>query len=380
MKIAVISSYAPSLLNFRGPLIRDLITAGHQVSVGGPDIDADVRARIEALGAVVHETPLNRNGTGILADLRYYHTLRRLMLREKPDLVLTYTIKPNIWGAFAAAAARISSFALVTGLGYAFTETGKRPTLKKRLAGMVARRLYRAATDRNQQVIFQNSDDLRDFIAAGCLADPDKASIIAGSGVDMNHYARLPLPETPVVLMIARLLRTKGVADYAEAALTIRKSHPQARFLLVGPFDGGPDSITEAELDQWVADGLEYLGSRDDVREALAEARIYVLPSYREGTPRSVLEAMAMGRPVITTDVPGCRETVENGVNGFLVPVRNPVALAKAISQLLDDPHQAERMGDAGYNLVARKFDVHLVNRQIMEILGLRSTGEETHE
>lgn len=369
--ILLLASFAPSLLNFRGPLIRDLLEAGHRVSVGAPEVPLDVRAMLESWGVAVHDTPLERTGTGLLGDLRYCCGLAGLLKRTRPDLLLTYTIKPNIWGAFAAARAGVPSFAMVTGLGYAFTETGERPSLKRRLTGLIARKLYRAATGRNRRVIFQNPDDRDDFVASGCLADPGKVAMVNGSGVDMVHYARAPLPDSPVVLMIARLLGNKGVRDYVMAARQLQHSHPKARFVLVGPSDDGPDSIRPDELQQWIAEGLDYRGGTEDVRPFLAGARIYVLPSYREGTPRSVLEAMAMGRPVITTDVPGCRETVEPGVNGLLVPVRDPQALAQAIARLLDNPDKAARMGEAGFALVARKYDVHQVNHEIMQILGL---------
>lgn len=371
MHIFILGSYAPSLLIFRGPLIRMFLDTGHTVSVGAPNITDTLQATLEAMGASVYETPLQRTGTGFRADLAYCRRLKQLLQKVQPDALITYTIKPNIWGAIAAASVSVPSYAMVTGLGYAFTETGRKPSLRQRLTAFVARRLYRAATDRNHRVIFQNPDDRDDFIKAGCLADLGKVAMIAGSGVDMTHYARVPLPDTPVVLMIARLLINKGVRDYAAAALALRARYPSARFCLVGPFDEGPDSIGREELAQWIEGGLEYLGSTDDVRSAIAAARIYVLPSYREGTPRSVLEAMAMGRPVITCDTPGCRETVESGVNGLLVPVRDPEALADAIAYLLDDPAKAQAMGQASYNLVTRKYDVQRVNCNILEIMGL---------
>lgn len=371
MHVFLLGSYAPSLLNFRGPLIRALLDAGHRVSVGAPEISNNVRVALEAMDVTVHETPLKRRGTNLCADLAYCCALKNIFRAVRPDTLLTYTIKPNIWGTFAAASTGVRSYAMVTGLGYAFTGTGAHSSFSQRLTGFVARRLYRAATRRNHRVIFQNPDDRDDFIRAGALADPAKAAMINGSGVDMAHYVRTPLPDAPVVLMIARLLAAKGVRDYAAATLILRERHPNARFALVGPFDKGPDSIGHGEVAQWVATGIDYLGSTDDVRPQIAQARIYVLPSYREGTPRSVLEAMAMGRPVITCDAPGCRETVEHGVNGLLVPVRDPQALAAAISRLLNDPAEAAAMGEASYALAARKYDVRQVNRAIMEIMGL---------
>lgn len=371
MNILILGSYAPSLLNFRGPLIEEIIAHGHIVSVGAPDISSELRSRLEVMGVNVYETPMERTGTGVSADISYYRGLCRLIKKIKPDAVLTYTIKPNIWGSFASSNSKIPSYAMITGLGYAFTDSGGNPPLRKKLVRFFVHKLYRAATKRNRRVLFQNPDDLEDFMKVNCLSDLEKACLINGSGVDMVHYSRVPMVKDPVVLMIARLLRNKGVREYAEAALMVLKSHPDARFQLVGPFDEGPDSITQADLENWVAQGLEYLGPMSDVRTAIAQCRIYVLPSYREGTPRSVLEAMAMGRPVITTDVPGCRETVRDGVNGHLVPVRNSGALAAAICRLLDNPIEAEAMGDAAFELVSQKYDVRLVNRQIMEMIGL---------
>jgi glycosyltransferase involved in cell wall biosynthesis len=347
------------------------------VSVGAPDISADLRARLEAMGAEVHETPLRRTGTGILADLRYGRALYRLMRRIRPDIVLTYTIKPNIWGAFAAHQAGVPSVAMVTGLGYAFTDAGA-ASLRQRLVRGVARRLYRAATNRNARVIFQNPDDRDDFLAAGCLADPAKIGMVDGSGVDMAHYARAPLPDAPVFLMIARLLRNKGVREYAEASLRVMQLHPQARCLLVGPFDEGPDGIARADLDRWVAGGLAYLGPLDDVRPVLAQARIYVLPSYREGTPRSVLEAMAMGRAVITTDAPGCRETIRDGQEGFLVPVRDEAGLRRAMEKMIVAPEAAAAMADAAHARARERYDVQITNRKMMQLMGLCDDAQGT--
>lgn len=369
MHILIIGSFAPSLLNFRGPLIQDLIAAGHKVSVTAPDIDPTIRAGLIRIGAEVYETPLQRTGTGIRADLRYGIGLRRLMRALRPDRVLTYTIKPNIWGAFAAASCGIASVAMVTGLGIAFTDDGRQMTWKRRLTRVIAKTLYRGSTALNRRVIFQNPDDRDDFIAAGCLGNPAKVSLVNGSGVDLGHYARATLPDQPVFLMIARLLRTKGVSDYAEAALSLRKTHHDARFLLVGPFDESPDSIRQADLDRWIAGGLEYLGPVEDVRPAIMQARVYVLPSYREGTPRSVLEAMAMGRAIITTDAPGCRETIVHESEGLLVPVRDPIALANAMKRMLQDADMTTHMADRAFHRVVQKYDVHAVNRSVMQIL-----------
>ena len=366
----ILASFAQSLINFRGPLIRDVLAAGHRVSVGAPGITAELRAKLEAMGVEAYETPLQRTGTDILVDLRYSRDLARLMRRIEPDVILTYTIKPNIWGAFAASREGLPVVAMVTGLGYAFTQ-GTASSLRQRMVRSVARRLYRAATNRNRNVIFQNPDDREDFVALGCLADASKAAMVDGSGVDTAHYARAPLPDAPIFLMVARLLRNKGVREYGEAALRVIAAHPEARCLLVGPFDEGPDSITQDQIDRWIAGGLEYLGPLEDVRPAIAQASIYVLPSYREGTPRSVLEAMAMGRAIVTTDAPGCRETVANGENGFLIPVRDPTALMEAMEKFICDPFLIISMGDKSYEVAQDKYDVRKVNAEMLKILRL---------
>lgn len=369
--ILLVANSPASLINFRGPLIRDLRAAGHRVSVSAPGFSATDRQRLEEMGAEVHDVPLSRTGLNPLADLAYARALARLMRRIRPDRVLTYTIKPNVWGAFAAARAGLPSCAMVTGLGYMFTEGAGPPTVKKRLMRAAAIALYARATARNACVIFQNPDDRDDFLRFGCLKDAGKAALVNGSGVDMAHYARAPLPGKPSFLMIARLLNAKGIREYAEAAIALRRRYPAVRFRVVGYFDEGHDTVPRHEMEAWVAAGLDYPGPMTDIRPAMAEASVYVLPSYREGTPRSALEAMAMGRPVITTDTPGCRETVRDGENGFLVPPRDAAALAAAMERFITDPSLIAPMGEASWQRARDRYEVGAVNREIMRILDL---------
>ena len=372
MHIFILASFAPSLLNFRGPLIRDIRAAGHSVSVGAPDITDELRVGLASLGAEVHETPMKRTGTNPFSDMSYMRHVRGLLDQTRPDVLLTYTIKPNIWGAFAASSRGIPSCAMVTGLGTLFTDSGAPKSLKSRLMTRVATGLYARATARNRRVIFQNPDDLRDFLAAGCLADPAKAALVNGSGIDMEHYARAPLPSQPSFLMISRLLKSKGVREYGEAAVALKAKHPHVRMRLVGYFDEGLDGIDPADLKRWQDGGLEYSGPMSDIRAPMEEASVYVLPSYREGTPRSVLEAMAMGRPVITSDAPGCRETVQPGETGFLVPVREPETLCATMERFVRQPELISEMGEASYRLAQEKYEVGAVNKAMMELVGLR--------
>lgn len=362
------ASDAGSLLNFRGKLIERLLAIGYDVHVSAPGISAEIRSRLSQLGAHVHEVPLERTGTNLIADLRYAATLRRLIGTVRPLRVINYTIKPNIWGALAARSARVRSASMVTGLGLAFIPGAG---LKRRLLQTLMRTLYRFATSCNDRVIFQNPDDIQDFVAAGCLGQPEKAALVNGSGVDLEQFAKAPLPAESVFLMVSRLLISKGVREYAEAAIEVMRRRQDCRFVLVGFFDDGPDVIDRAELNRWVEAGLDYRGPLSDVRPAIVEASVYVLPSYREGTPRSVLEAMAMGRPIITTDVPGCRETVIDGANGLLVPSQDVNALAMAMYQLAGDAGRREKFGATSHDIARQRYDVHKVNEALLEILEL---------
>ena len=366
--ILLSGSHGPSLLRFRGKMIEAMVASGHRVHASAPDIDDQLAQAIRALGAVPHCVALARTGLGPIADLQYFRGIRRLLRDTGADLSLSYTIKPNIWASLAARSLGVRSASMVTGVGYAFIESR---SLRQKLVQLVARLLYRAATNANELVIFQNPDDRDDFIDAGCLADPGKARMINGSGVDLNYYAPAPLPEQPVFLMAARLLGNKGIREYADAAVGILTRRSDARFLLAGYIDEGPDGIDPAELQRWIGGGIEYLGALDDVRPAISSASLFVLPSYREGTPRSVLEAMAMGRPIITTDVPGCRETVIDGVNGLLVPARDAKALAEAMERMIERPQLRREMGDQSLRLCRLKYDVDRVNAQLLEYLAV---------
>ncbi|MXO60562.1 glycosyltransferase [Altererythrobacter salegens] len=367
-RILLNGSFAPSVVNFRGPLIADMVAAGHEVHVSAPGSTPSQRSAIEALGATLHEAPLERAGTRPAADWAYFRFQRRLIRSIGPDLVLGYTIKPNIWGSLAAAAEGVDSASMVTGLGYTFIQ---HDTVKKRLIGAASRLLYRRATAVNRVVVFQNGDDRDDFIAAGCLTDRTKAQLVNGSGVDTTAFTPAPLPEQPVFLMIARLLVSKGVREYAAAAMAVLARRSDCRFLLAGNLDASPDCIDATELEGWQSAGIEYLGWVDDVHGPLERASVYVLPSYREGTPRTVLEASAMGRPTITSDAPGCRETVLHKQTGLLVPVRDAAALSAAMERLADDEAMRARMGGAARRFCEEKFAVGQVNRALMTHLGL---------
>jgi glycosyltransferase involved in cell wall biosynthesis len=368
--VCLLGSHAPSLVRFRGPLVSALATRGHEVIAAAPEIDAPMRAQIRALGADPVRVPMARTGTNPLEDLALCRDLAALFEVREPHAVIPYTAKPVIWGSIAARRAGVPLIApIITGLGYAFSGDA---SAKRLLVRQVVSLGYRRALAGAHKVFFQNPDDLSLFRTRGLLPDTVDAIVTNGSGVDLERFAIAPLPEAPVFIMIARLLRAKGVLDYAEAAARVAKAVPGAKFRLVGWIDRSPDAIRASELDRLIASGIEHLGHLDDVRPAIAQASVCVLPSYYgEGTPRSLLEAMAMGRPVITTDTPGCKETVVDGENGILVPVRAPAALAAAMIRLAADPAARARMGSASRRIAEARYDVHEVNATILTALDL---------
>ena len=370
-RFLMIASLAESLINFRGPLIAALQARGLQVHVAAPDLPAGdaMRQQLQAQGVVVHSVALRRTGTNPVADLQTLYSLWWLMRRVRPDCVLGYTVKPVIYGSLAAWLAGVPRrFALVTGLGYAFQQQGQGSALQA-----VVQRLYSMALARVHTVFFQNPDDEALFRQRALVAPGAHTCVVNGSGVDVGAFTVAPLrPGPPCFLLIARLLGDKGVREYAQAARRVRALHPGVRCLLVGWIDTNPDAIAQHELDAWVQEGaIEFLGRLQDVRPAIAACSVYVLPSYREGTPRTVLEAMAMGRAVITTDAPGCRETVVQGDNGFLVPVQSVDALEQAMLQFVHDPALAARMGLRARQVAESKYDVHKVNAVMLQEMGI---------
>ncbi len=374
--ILLIDSNAASLVNFRGDWIAALHARGDRVFVTAPAATPALQAKLTNLGALFFPLPLQRTGTNPWQDLLTLVFLLRLMRRLRPEKVLAYTVKPIVYGLLAARLAGIAHrYAMITGLGYVFTDgpaSMRRALLKRLVVG-----LYRAALTGARGVLFLNHDDPNTAKASGVIPPRVPCHVIPGEGVNLAHFTPAPLPDAPVFLMIARLLRDKGVYDYVAAARLLKKTHPHVVCRLLGPFDSNPSAIHEEEVRAWIAEGLvDYLGSVNDVRPALREASVVVLPSYREGTPRSLLEAMAMGRPLIATDVPGCREVVQPGVNGLLVPVRDPEALANAMRALADDASRRTAWGLQSLRLAQEKYDVHTVNARMIAILGLN--GDKT--
>ena len=343
---------------------------GYEVHVAAPNLSEhdDIVQALLLKDVVAHDIPLKRTGTSIFFDLITLSALIILLIKIKPTHFLSYTIKPVIYGSLAAWIARVpNSFAMITGVGYAFQQS----TGKYSLLFSLVKKLYKLALNVNNKVFFQNPDDEMLFDSYG-LIDNVETTQINGSGVDIDHFGVINLPENINFLMIGRLLSDKGVREYVEAAKVVKKQFPATVFKLVGWIDDNPNAITAEELQSWIASGvIKYLGRLDDVRPAIASSTVFVLPSYREGTPRTVLEAMAMGRPIIATDVPGCRETVKNNQNGYLVQVKSVKNLSLAMLKFLNNPTLCEVMGKRSRSMVVSKYDVHKVNDDIMREMGL---------
>lgn len=371
MRVVVLGNTAKHLLTFRGPFIFATADAGHEVIAIGPHDDPGVRAAFAARGVAYDVVPFDRTARNPVADTKMTVALTRKLTEIRPDLYFGYTIKPAIYGSIAAWSARIPRrFAMVTGGGYALLGQER---WQRRMMTRLIKQLYRAGLATCHGVFFQNRDDLAEFEANGLLPRRAERIVVNGSGVDLVEFPRVPMPSTkpPIVLFVGRLLREKGIVEYVDAARIVRARRPDVRFQVLGHLDPNPATVSQQMVDGWMREGVvELLGEHVDVRPFLAAATTLVLPSYREGTPRSVLEALSTGRPIITTDTPGCRETVVDEVNGYLVPPYDSISLAAAILRLLDRPDLAQ-MAAASRALAERKYDARLVSASMLQAMGL---------
>jgi glycosyltransferase involved in cell wall biosynthesis len=375
-RVAIVAHYAPSVALFRGALIRALVQRGVQVWVLAPDFTPATRDQVAMLGGQPADYFLNRTGANPFHDIRSVISLRSCLRHCQPQAVLAYGIKPVVYGILAAQSLNIPRrIALITRLGYAFTHPAG---VKGASIHLAARLLYRVALQASHTVLFQNTDDLYEFTETS-IVSPQKALVVGGTGVDLEEFAAHPPTLEPITFTLAaRLLREKGIVEFAQAAQRIKQHYPNTRFLLLGGLDTNPGALREHEVRQWAEAGiLEWHGHVPDVRPYFAQTSVYVLPSYREGVPRSTQEAMAMARPVITTDAPGCRETVIDGVNGFLVPPRDVDALVRAMERFILQPELIITMGQASRKLAEERFDVHKINQRILAVLGITGDNAE---
>lgn len=369
MKVVVLSSFTTSLFWFRIDMMKSFLDAGYEVLAVGEAPEAEWVQRFQELGIRYRQIPVQRNGTNPIRDLKTLKALYALLKEERPDKIFTYQAKTVIYGGIAASLLGIREvYPLIAGVGSVFLGEG----LKKKLVRKILVAEYKLSMKHAPRVFFQNRDDLAVFTSNGILP-AEKAVMLNGSGVNVDKFIPTALPKETSFLCISRLIRDKGVCEYLEAARKIHQLHPQVRCVLVGPFDTNPSAIKPEELQPYLDDGsVEYVGEQKDVAPWLRDCTAYVLPSYHEGTPKTVLEAMASGRPTITTDAPGCRETVEDGVNGYLVPVKDVDAIVAAMERIIADPASTAQMAENARRIAEEKYDVRKVNLKIRETMNIK--------
>lgn len=367
MRILVISPKNKTVFNFRGDLIKDMIAKGNEVYVTGPN--QDFMEDIMALGVKEFiEVPLVKDNTSISGDLVYLKKLRQVIKRVRPELVFEYTIKPVIYGSIAARSCGVKKiYPMVTGLGRVYASE----SVKTKVVRQITKTLYQTAFRGCDKVIFQNGDDVEEFVKGHYLPQ-SKCVVVNGSGVNMNRFYRSEIPEKPVFLMVSRIIKEKGVLDFAEAARIVKKKVPEARFVVLGGYDKSIGALKEEDIREYIEDGsIELPGEVKDPVSFYGKSSVFVLPSYyREGLPRTILEGMSCGRPIITTDWTGCREPIVDGVNGFLVPIKSPEKLAEKMSLLATNREMLLKMSDAAYKTCQEKYEVGIINHQMREIMG----------
>jgi glycosyltransferase involved in cell wall biosynthesis len=366
MKIAVLSSHTSSLFWFRMDMMKEFIKKGHTVIALGSEPEEEWKKKFQEYNIDYRQLYVERNGMNPLKDLKTFKSLYTFMKKEKPDKVFAYQAKTVVYGSLAAKLNGVSDvYPLIAGLGSIFRGEG----FKNKIVKAVMKIEYWAACKCSKKIFFQNLDDQNVFIQNG-LVNKNKTVIINGSGVDLDKFKPTPLPEVPSFLYIGRLIKDKGIMEYLKACKNIKEKHPNVRCLLVGPFDSNPSALKPDELKHYIESGvIEYFGEQNDVRPFISQCSTYVLPSYHEGTPKTVLEAMAMGRPIITSDAPGCRETVIEGLNGYLVKVKDIKGLANKIEYLISNPEICKNMGQASEKIARDKYDVKIVNQSIIQTM-----------
>lgn len=376
-RIAVFGNQAFSLINFRLNLMQDMQRCGYSVHALAPDFSAHDIARLRDIGIEPVHVPLSRTGLNPLTDFRNALSIRRTLKQVSPDILLSITIKPVIYGTLAARFAGVRDrFALVSGLGYAFSGGA---SSKEKLVHFAARILYRISLSQARAVFMQNPNDAEEFVSLK-LVQREKITVVNGTGVDLTEWPLLPAATKPVTYALAaRLIVEKGVRAFTEAARTLRSEFGQVRFMILGGLDTNPSAISREEIEQWVDEGIIEWPGHVDMHDWLGRISVFVLPSYyREGIPRSIQEAMASGRPIITTDSPGCRETVEQGANGFLIAPKDQAGLESAMRYFAENPSEVENMGLKSREIAKERFDAALINAKIMSTMGI-TLGQNFH-
>ncbi|MHC8306516.1 glycosyltransferase family 4 protein [Pseudomonas sp. PB3P13] len=369
MKIALIGTTAACVLGFRADLIEALVRQGDQVHAFALDFDEDTRARVRALGAEPVDYVFSRAGLNPFRDIINTYKLSRILKNIAPDVVFSYFSKPVIFGTIAGALAGVKRrIAMLEGLGYVFTDRPESGGVKNKVLKLVQVMLYGISFPFLERLIFLNKDDPVDLVQKYRLR-VSKVSVLGGIGLDLSNFPYTTPPTKPMsFIFIGRLLADKGVHEFIQAARLVKLVSHESKFIMLGGLDKtNPGSLSSEELEGLISEGLvDHRGHVDNVAEWINDASVFVLPSYREGVPRSTQEAMAVGRAVITTDVPGCRDTVIDGVNGFLVPPWSAEALAEKMIYFINNSEQVKLMGIESFNLAQDNFDVRSVNARLI--------------
>ena len=367
-KIILLSGSGDTVAWFRLDFLNEFLLRSYKVYVLAPDIRDDLKPELINMGIEFIQIKLERKGFNVLNLISSVFELASLFKEIQPNIIFSYTHKAILSGSLAAKISGFSNtFSMVTGTGHIFDNQTKKEKVIKFIGSLALRTALRF----NKLVFFQNPDDQALFLKNNIVLS-QKTKLVNGSGVNLDKFSVSPLPSEPVFLCMARLIKSKGLEEFARAAKRVKKLYPGARFILYGYPDEHPDSIDENEIiSNWLNDfGVEYFGYAENPIDAIKECSVFVLLSYKEGTPRVVLEAMAMGRPIITTDAPGCRETVKNGVNGFLVPTFDDIESANAMTKLLSAKLRKE-MGKESRKFCESKFNVFDVNNTLLSDMGV---------
>ena len=368
-KFLIISNYAYSLINVRSHLLLRIKDKGIHVGALAPACTENLQNRINKIVDRYIRLRINRSSMNPLSEMVTLFNIILAIFEYKPKNILAVTIKPIVWSGVASNFFNLRFTALITGLGYAFHDSGNMRSVLK----YITIYLYRLSLKNAHSVIFQNADNMNKFIDLN-IVKPQVCCLVEGSGVDLNHFEFSKLPKTKeiIFLCIARLMSEKGVREYAAAAKHISKTKENIKFVLLGSVYNGPDAIDLKEVGSWISDGfITHIDHTTDVRPYIRSSHVFVLPSYHEGIPRSTLEAMSMGRPIITTDAVGCKETVIDGVNGKLIPVKSTNMLIDSMIWCTENRDKLDLMGIESRRIARERFDIELINEQMIKAINL---------
>ncbi|MHA3893188.1 glycosyltransferase family 4 protein [Acinetobacter sp. GXMZU3951] len=374
--IVFIGTIASSIYDFRADLIRSLLKQGHRIYAFTSQYNAEDINKIEQLGAIPVTYTLNRGGLNPLADIVATYQLFKKIKNINPDVVFSYFSKPVIFGTLAAKLAKVPCvIGMLEGLGYTFTEQPEGLNRKTKFIRFIQVFLYKIALPMLDQLIFLNPDDPKDLLETYAIK-VKKVVILGGIGLNLQDYPYQPVDDISLpikFLFIGRLLKEKGIHEFVQAAKLVKKQYPKTQFTILGQIDTfNIGALQQAELDDLIASCVvEYRGQVNNVKDWITNSHVFVLPSYREGVPRSTQEAMAIGRAIITTDVPGCRETVIQNRNGFIIPRWDSKTLAEYMIYFIENPKQIRFMGDESHKIAIDKFDAEKVNQRLQNILGV---------